>query len=47
LSFLWWAAAVLSAHVLYRTAVGDRAGWIATVVFALSPTLAIVAARPE
>lgn len=41
LSFLWWAAAVFSARVLYRTAVGDRAGWIATVVFALSPTLAV------
>src|SRR5665213_489863 len=40
-SFLWWAAAVLAAHVLYRTAVGQRAAWIATLVFALSPTLAI------
>src|SRR5665213_1482040 len=40
-SFLWWAAAVLAAHVLYRTAVGRRAAWIATLVFALSPTLAI------
>jgi hypothetical protein len=41
LSFLWWAMAVLAAHVLFRTAVGKRAAWIATVVFALSPTLAI------
>ena len=41
LSFLWWAAAVLAAHVLYRTAIGNRPGWIATLVFALSPTLAI------
>ena len=40
-SFLWWAAAVLAAHVLYRTAVGNRAAWIATLVFALSPTLAV------
>jgi hypothetical protein len=40
-SFLWWAAAVLAAHVLYRTAVGNRAAWIATLVFALSPSLAV------
>jgi hypothetical protein len=41
LSFLWWGAAVFAAHVLYRTVVGERAGRIATVIFALSPTLAV------
>ena len=41
LSFFWWAAAVLATHWLYRTAVGKRAAWIATVVLALSPTLVI------
>ena len=41
LSFLWWAAAVLAAHVLYRTVVGNGAAWIATLVFAVSPSLAI------
>ena len=41
LSFLWWAAAVLAAHVLYRIAVGNRPAWIATVVFAVSPSLVI------
>ncbi len=41
LSLLWWAAAVLTAHMLYRTALANRAAWIATLVFALSPTLAI------
>src|SRR5450631_2388562 len=41
MSFIWWAAAVLAAHVLYRTAVGKQAAWIATLIFALSPTLAI------
>lgn len=40
-SFLWWAAAVLAAHLLYRTATSQRAAWIATTVFTLSPTLAI------
>src|ERR1022692_3947769 len=41
LSFLWWVAAVLAAHVLFRTVLGKWAAWIATMVFALSPTLAI------
>jgi hypothetical protein len=41
LSFLWWAAAVLAAHLLYRTATTKQAAWIATTVFALSPALAI------
>lgn len=41
LSFAWWAMAVLAAHLLYRTATEKRAAWIATVVFAFSPTLAV------
>jgi len=41
LSFLWWAAAVMAAHVLYRTALGTGTALAATAVFALSPTLAI------
>ena len=41
LSFLWWAAAVLAAHMLYRNTTVKPAAWIATVVFALSPTLAV------
>jgi hypothetical protein len=41
LSFLWWAAAVLAAYVLYRTAMGTRPALAATAMFALSPTLAI------
>jgi len=41
ISFLWWAAAVLAAHVFYRTVVGARSAIVATAVFALSPTLAI------
>lgn len=40
-SFLWWAAAVLAAYALYRTAVGGRPALVATAAFALSPTLAI------
>jgi hypothetical protein len=41
LSILWWAAAVLAAHALYRTVVGNRAALVATAVFALSPSFAI------
>lgn len=41
LSFFWWAGAVLAVHVLYRTVVGSTAALAATMVFALSPTLAI------
>lgn len=41
LSFAWWVAAVLAAHLLYRSVVAKGAAWIATVAFALSPTLAI------
>jgi hypothetical protein len=41
LSFLWWVAAVLAAHTLYRTAVERRPALVATAIFALSPTLAI------
>ena len=41
LSFVWWAAAVIAAHALYRTAFGMRTALVATAVFALSPTLAI------
>jgi hypothetical protein len=41
LSFLWWAAAVLTAHMLFRTALGTWPALAATVVFALSPTVAI------
>jgi hypothetical protein len=41
LSFAWWAVAVVAAYVLYRTVAEKRAAWMATVVFALSPTLSI------
>jgi hypothetical protein len=41
LSFLWWIGAVLAARSLYRTVMGRGAALVATVVFALSPTLAI------
>jgi hypothetical protein len=41
LSFLWWLGAVLAAHLLYRRALGAGPALAATVVFALSPTLAI------
>lgn len=41
LSFLWWVAAVMAAHVLYRTTLGTGTALAATAVFALSPTLAI------
>jgi len=41
LSFLWWAAAVIAAHVLYRTVLGRGTALAATAVFALSPSLAI------
>ena len=41
LSFLWWVGAVLAAHLLYRTVAEDRAAWMATAVFALSPSLSI------
>jgi Dolichyl-phosphate-mannose-protein mannosyltransferase len=40
-SLLWWAGAVLAAYALYRTAAGPRAGLVAVVLFAISPTLAI------
>src|ERR1041384_5814437 len=36
LSFLWWAAAVLAAKMLYRTALGVYPALAATAVFALS-----------
>ena len=41
LSFLWWVGAVLAARLLYRTVAEKRAAWIATAVFALSPSLSI------
>lgn len=41
LSLLWWVAAVLAAHALYRTALGEQPALVAAAVFALSPTLAI------
>src|SRR5436190_458026 len=41
LSLLWWVGAVLAAHMLYRRTLGPRPSLAATVVFALSPTLAI------
>ncbi len=40
-SLLWWAAAVMAAYVLYRTALGTGTALVATAVFALSPALAI------
>ena len=41
LSLLWWVGAVLAAHMLYRRTLGPGPSLAATVVFALSPTLAI------
>ena len=41
LSLLWWVGAVLAAHMLYRRTLGPGQSLAATVVFALSPTLAI------
>jgi hypothetical protein len=41
LSLLWWVAAVLAAHLLYRRTLGAGPALAATVVLALSPTLAI------
>src|SRR3954470_971491 len=41
LSMLWWVAAVLAAHTLYRAATGPRPALVATALFAFSPTLAI------
>jgi hypothetical protein len=41
LSFLWWVGAALGAHLLYRRVAENRAAWIATAVFALSPSLSI------
>jgi hypothetical protein len=40
-SMLWWLAAVLAAHTLYRAATGPRPALVATALFAFSPTLAI------
>ena len=41
LSFLWWVGAVLAAHMLFRRVLGTGPALPATVVLALSPTLAI------
>ena len=41
LSLLWWMGAVLAAHMLYRRTIGTGPALAATVLFALSPTLAI------
>lgn len=41
LSFLWWVAAVMAAHLLYRTTLGRAAALGATAIFAFSPALAI------
>src|SRR4029434_7230382 len=41
LSLLWWAAAVLAANALYRTAIGPPPALAATALFAFSPTLTI------
>jgi len=41
LSLLWWAAAVISACVFYRTVLEPHAALVATAVFALSPSFAI------
>lgn len=41
LSFLWWAAALLATHVLYRAVVGTGTALAATALFAFSPALAI------
>lgn len=36
-SYLWWAACVGAVHGLYRRLLAPRAGWLATVIFALAP----------
>lgn len=41
LSLIWWAAAVIAAHVLYRTVLGTGTALAATAMFAFSPALAI------